>query len=131
MINGVDAGEQPENDGEDDKKVNGEADGNRNHVHGDGPEQFESSRCHCFGNQTENTEGKKLDDTVCHLHHGCEKGPEQAIDLILWKHQVATGGRPTTDNPDGYRIRTLTKIPEIRMRKVTVDPLGRRRRASD
>jgi hypothetical protein len=61
-----------------------------------------------------------------------DKDSTTSIDILFWEIQVAkVDGKVNQQTPNVYRITTLQDFDKLKMRKVTVDPLGRIRWAND
>ena len=63
---------------------------------------------------------------------GKDTNEGKSTDLHLWEVQVAKiVGRITQETPNAYRVRSMNDFKNLEIRKVTVDPFGRIRRAND
>ena len=61
-----------------------------------------------------------------------DKESPTSIDIMFWEHTTAKiDGNINKVTPNAFRIRTMRELASRLIRKVTVDPLGRIRRAND
>jgi len=77
-----------------------------------------------------NRQGKKALSRVIKMSG--ERDSMTNIDILFWEIQVGkVEGKINKRTPNVYRITTLQDFDELKMKKVTVDPLGRVRWAND
>lgn len=77
-----------------------------------------------------NRQGKKVLSRVIKMSG--DRDSMTNIDILFWEIQIGkVEGKINKRTPNVYRITTLRDFDELKMRKVTLDPLGRIRWAND